>query len=203
VASKKGEDIMATTTITPNNPGATVTHYQETADQVKKFIESARATIPTVDVPSDMTLDTRLAILKDDFIATAVGMYDGSSDLQKFPAIDLTDARDTLQYMDAYRPVILLLENQIRHLKMQFKVRKQRAAENALLVYQLAKTVSRATPGVDLDAHLGTLKRQLSGGKKKAVKASTPKTTTTSPSTPAPPAPSTVPATTDPAKKVQ
>jgi hypothetical protein len=190
------------TTVTPNNPGATVTHYQETADQVKKFIESARATMPTVDVPADLTLDSPQKILRDEFIATAVGMYDGSSDLQKFPVIDLTDARDTLQYMDAYRPVILLLENQIRHLKMQFKVRKQRAAENALLVYQLAKTVSRATPGVDLDAHLGTMKRQLSR-KKKVVKASTPKTTTSSPSTTAPPAPSMVPATTDPAKKVQ
>jgi hypothetical protein len=168
---------MAKTVTTPDNPGATVTHYQQQAEEVARRILAAREAIPSVDVPAEMTLATGVAVLKDAFIATAVGMFDGLPDLQRIPAIDLTDARDTLQYMDAFRPVILLLESQIRHLKLQFKVRKQRAAENALLVYQLAKTVSRATPGVDLDAHIGTLKRQLSRGKKK-VKASTPKTDT-------------------------
>jgi hypothetical protein len=100
----------------------------------------------------------------------------------------------TLQYMEAFRPLILLVESQVvRYLKMQFKVRKQRATEND----QLAKTVSRATPGVDLDPHLGSLKSQL--GRRKKVKAGT-----TAPKTPAPSSTSTTPATpADPAKTVK
>jgi hypothetical protein len=183
---------MATSTRTPLTPGATVTHYKEKADEMKKLIDQLREVIPAIAVPDDMTLDRRGAAVKDSFIATAVGMYDGIPDVQSVPAIDLTDARDTLQYMEAFRPMLLLLESQVvRYLKMQFKVRKLRATENALLVYQLAKMVSRATPDVDLAPHIGSLKSQL--GKKKKVKAAT-----TAPTTPAPSG-----STTDPAKTIK
>jgi hypothetical protein len=182
------ENIMATTISnkTLDNPGATVTHYREKADEVRKLIEAVRAAIPAIDVPADMSLNSPVPTLKDSFIATAAGMYDGSSDLQTFPAIDVNDAEDTLQYMDAFRPVILLLESQIRHIKLQFRARKKAASEKALRVYDLAKAVQRVTPGADLDAHLGSLKAQL--GRRKKARAATPKT-------PAPPA-----STTDPAK---
>jgi len=180
---------MSTTTSnkTPDNPGATVTHYREKADEVRKLIEAVRAAIPSIDVPVEMTLSSPVPSLKDSFIATASGMYDGSSDLQTFPAINVNGAEDTLQYMDAFRPVILLLENQIRHIKLQFRARKKAASENALRVYDVAKAVQRVTPGTDLDAHIGSLKAQL--GRRKKAKAATPKT-------PAPPPGST----TDPAK---
>ncbi|MCU1350233.1 MAG: hypothetical protein JWO56_3263, partial [Acidobacteria bacterium] len=56
---------MATSIKTPNNPGATVTHYKEKADEVRKLIEAVRAAIPAIDVPAEMTLDTRVASVKD------------------------------------------------------------------------------------------------------------------------------------------
>jgi hypothetical protein len=166
---------MATTTSnkTLDNPGATVTHYREKADEVKKLIEAVRAAIPAIDVPVEMALSTPVPTLKDSFIATVTGMYDGSADLQTFPAVDVNGAEDTLQYMDAFRPIILLLESQIRHIKLQFRARKKAASENALRIYELAKAVQRVTPGADLDSHLGSLKAQL--GRRKKAKAATPK----------------------------
>jgi hypothetical protein len=190
---------MATTKKAPITPGATVTHYQEKADEVRKHLEAAREAIPVIDIPADMTLDSGVKGLKDSFIATAVGMYDGSPDLQTVPAIDLTDARDTLQYMDAFRPLILELQTQIRQIKLQFKARKKQAVESALLVYQLAKTVQRATPGVDLNAHIGSLKSQLP--RRKKVKAATsPKTPAPTSSTSSTPVTPATPAPVDPAK---
>ncbi|MCU1244170.1 MAG: hypothetical protein JWN02_80 [Acidobacteria bacterium] len=154
----------------------TITHYQRVAAEALRLIDALRAVIPEVEVPAGLKLDSGTPILKEEFLAGAQAMYDHSTDLHTLPMLDLSTVGDTLQYMEAFRPVILRLQAEILNLKLQFKVRKAGAARAALIVYGAAKLISRAAPGIDLDLGLRNLKSHLPRSKKTRQR-TTPSTT--------------------------
>jgi hypothetical protein len=166
----------------------TITHYQEVGANVLKLIETVRSAIPVVEVPLDVKQP--LGSGKSGLIATAVSVFESSPELQGL-GFNVDEARDTMQYVDAFQPVLDQLRALARHLEVQIRFRKGRSIDAALQLYSVAKGVSRRALGVDLPAHVGNLKRQMtaSNRKKKASKSSTSatpasKVTETTPATP-------------------
>jgi hypothetical protein len=168
----------------------TTTGYKEEAAAVLKLIEAVQAAVPAQEVPVGLKLNTPFAMVKEQFLASAAGMFDNSAELQLFQGPDMGAVRDALQYADAFRPVMEKLMTAIRHIQLQIRYRKVQASAAALQVYNLAKGVSQATPGVQFDSHLKSLKSQVTSPRKKAVKASTAATPASTPAgtTPTPPA---------------
>jgi len=166
----------------------TITHYQEVGASVLKLIEAVRSAIPVVEVPLDAKLP--LGSGRSGLIATSVSVFESSPELQGL-GFNVEEARDTLQYVDAFQPVLNQLRTLARHLEVQIRFRKGRSMEEALKLYVVATGVSRGALGVDLPSHVGNLRQQVTQAnrKKKAPKSSTSptppsKVTETTPATP-------------------
>jgi len=149
----------------------TVTHYEEVAAAMIKAIEAVHEVLPTIEVPIGLKPSSRFAMVKEEFLATASGMYEGSPELQSVEGPDVAALREALQFAQAFRPVMQRLLNEVRHLELQVRARKVKASAAALQLYHLAKGVAQATPGVHLDVPLDLLKHQLSGPRKRKAPA--------------------------------
>jgi len=199
---------MATKIITTNpggtdspSPSVTVTHYEEEAAAVMKLIDAVHTAVPAIEVPVGVKLNTPFAMVKEEFLSSASGMYNDSPDLQSVRGPDMATVRDSLQFAEAFRPVLVRLEAEARHLKLQLKLRRVRASAAALQVYGLAKGVSQATEAGQLDSHLDTLKRQVTPRRKKKAAKPSPTPAPAAPASAAPAAPSSTQGSQPPAAK--
>lgn len=162
------KEILAADSTTPNTSTITITHYQEVGANVLKLIDSVRSAIPVVEVPVGTKFP--LAAGKSGLIATAISVFESSPELQGL-RFNADEARDTLQYIDAFQPVLNQLRLLARHLEVQIRFRRGRSMEASLQLYEVAKGVSRRAAGVDLPTHVGNLKSQVTAAnRKKAAK---------------------------------
>ncbi len=163
----------------------TITHYQQIAANLAKAIDDMLALIPSfVEAHPDTTAFVRRhqnAPLQ--FIATAVAAVEANPELQR-GSFDATEARDALQFIDAFRPMADRLNAAAKNLTFSINSRKANAGTGALEVYAIAKRIALNPLSTTLSSHVGNLKRDLgkrSGGKRKA-----PGTPVPVPSAPAP-----------------
>jgi hypothetical protein len=162
----------------------TVTHYQEVAARVSEALDELLALIPNF-VESHPT--TREFIrthqgVPIEFVATAIAAVEANPELQGFGWFDATQARDVLQFIEAFRPLLDRWDAAATNLR--FTIDSQRAEVNngALRMYAIAKEAARDPQSTTVAAHVGNLKRDLGRtgvGKKKG-------TPNPPPSTPAP-----------------
>jgi hypothetical protein len=110
---------------------------------------------------------------------------------------DATEARDALQFIDAFRPMADRLHAAARNLTFSINSRKANAGNGALDVYAIAKRVALNPLSTTVASHVSNLKRDLGKrGRKKAT--ATPGTPVPAP-TPAPGTPAPVPTAPKPA----
>jgi hypothetical protein len=157
----------------------TVTHYQQIAANLAKAIDDMLALIPSfVEAHPDTTAFVRRhqnAPLQ--FIATAVAAVEANPELQGKGSFDATEARDALQFIDAFRPMADRLNAAAKNLTFSINSRKANAGTGALEVYAIAKRIALNPLSTTVASHVGNLKRDLgkrSGGKKKAPGTPTP-----------------------------
>ncbi|HSY47375.1 MAG TPA: hypothetical protein VLC46_01050 [Thermoanaerobaculia bacterium] len=173
----------------------TITHYQQIAENLAKAIDDMLALIPSLVEPHPSTT----AFVRShqnvplEFIATAIAAVEANPELQGADIFDVTEARDSLQFIDAFRPMKDRLNAAAQSLAFSIDTRRANASTGALQVYSVAKGVARSPLSTTVAAHVGNLKRDLGragkGGKKKSTPAPAPST----------PAPTPVPAVPKPA----
>jgi len=159
------------TPATPPAASPTVTFYDTIAAQVQAVLDTIPGQIPGFSIyhvdNAGYVKGHQAVSLK--FISTVVAGVNASPDLQSLDRIDVSQAKDTLQFINAFSPIVDRLNTLTRNLKYTMDARKADAAAQALEVYNLAKGLGRSIAGADIAALAGNMKRDLNrkGGSKK------------------------------------
>jgi hypothetical protein len=167
-------------------PTPTVTYYQQVAEQFMKSLDEIVQIIPKLEASHVATatfVRTHLNI-PNEFLATAIASVEQHPTLQAVQKLDPATARDTLQYIEAFRPVLDKVTAFQRALWFTLGSRKALLAADALQIYDVAKGLSRDPGSADMASHVANLKRDLGRrGRPKLKKAPAPTTSTETPAT--------------------
>ena len=141
----------------------TVTHYQRLASELVAAIDQITAIMPQLaEVQIAVSKYTRGQLgIPERFCATAVAAVEQLPDLLGLRTLDPAAARDTLQFLDAFRTVRDRGEAFSRNVKFTFDSRKAELIRDSLQVYYLAKGLARKTRNPDLEAHIANMARDL------------------------------------------
>lgn len=170
----------------------TVTHYQQIAENLAKAIDDMLALIPSLVEPHPSTtgfVRTHQNVPLQ-FVATAIAAVEANPELQGPGSLNVTEARDALQFIDAFRPMKDRLNAAANSLTFSIDTRRANAVTGALQVYAVAKGIARAPQSTTVASHVSNLKRDLGRAGKGGRKKGTP--------TPAPAPPTPVPVPTIP-----
>jgi hypothetical protein len=109
------------------------------------------------------------------FLATAVAAVEQTPTLQNVGKLNVNEARDTLQFLEAFRPVLDKVTAFARNLSFTMKSRKASLAADSLQIYDIAKGVARDPASASVASLVDNLKRDLGrGGRRKKKPAPTP-----------------------------
>ena len=86
---------------------------------------------------------------------------DASSELQGENQLDITECRDTLQYSQAVRTLILHFRSVTRRLELLSRSRDAKAGRGALRIYHIAKRLASDPNNTHLVVHVENLKAEL------------------------------------------
>jgi len=170
----------------------TITHYQQIAANLAKALDDMLALIPSfvASHPSTTGFVRSHQNVPVEFIATAIAAVEANPQLQGTGNFDVSEARDALQFIDAFRPMADRLNAAARNVTFSIDSRRANVANGALQIYAIAKGVARNPLSTTVASHVGNLRRDLGKAGKARRKKATP-----APGTPAPtPAPAPVPA---------
>lgn len=86
----------------------TVTHYQQLAAEFSAALDGIVAVIPKLEPAHVSTVNfVRSHVnVPIEFLATAVAGVEQSAELQAVKKLDVSTARDTLQFIEAFRPIV-------------------------------------------------------------------------------------------------
>ena len=148
-------------------PSPTVTHYEQLAAEVSIAIDTAIAEIRGIEAPHPATRDfvTAHQSVPNDFIAAVMAAVDATPELKNVNKFNVAEARDTLQFMDAFGPVATRLAAMARDLKYTMQARKAKIAADALQTYEIAKGVARDPGSAGLVTHIADMRRTLGRGR--------------------------------------
>ena len=156
-------------------PSPTITHYEQVAAELSIAVETAFASIPGIEAPHPATRDFVRShqSISNDFIASVIAAVEATPELQNVKKFSVTEARDTLQFIEAFGPIASRLGALARNLKFTMQSRKAKIAADALQTYEIAKGVARDPGSADLVTHIGDMRRTLGRGRPK-TRAKTP-----------------------------
>jgi hypothetical protein len=153
------------------NPNLTVTKYQELADEISAAFDGFVAKLPQFEErhPSTQRFVSGHLTISDQFVASAVAAVDATEELQGVKKLDVNQARDVAQFVDAFQAIA---DKAIAFGRgVQFTINSQKAslAADALQIYAISKGLIRDPGSAALVAHVATMKRHLNrpGRKKK------------------------------------
>ena len=163
-------------------PSPTTTHYQEVAAALSATLTTALSQIPSFEVSHPATVKFVRAHqgFPNDFISTVLAAVEADPELQNVKKFDVVEARDTLQFLDAFRPVIQQAEAFLATLKFTAASRKARVVADGLQLYVIAKGIGRDPGSAAVASYADNMKRDLkrSGRKAKPVNPQAPQTAT-------------------------
>src|ERR1051326_1442184 len=170
-----------TTTPTP-----TITHYQQLAENFSKALDEIAAIIPKLEITHPATANFVRSHLNvpTEFLATAIAAVEQTPELQGTGKLDVTPARDTLQFIEAFRPVQDKVSAFANSLKFTMASRKANLAADALQIYSIAKGIARDPGAAAVASLVHNLKRDL--GRRGRAKGSGAATAKPAPQPPAP-----------------
>lgn len=157
----------------------TITHYQNLATQLSVAVTGLIAQIPRFESahPAIAGFVKANRQIPPDFIATVLAAVETNPELQKLEKFDVTEARDTLQFLEAFRPLVDQVDALARDLKFTMDARKAKVAADGLQIYAIAKGIARDPNSAMVAAHVRNMKRDLGRSR--------PKTRTTATTPPA------------------
>lgn len=162
-------------------PTPTITHYQQLADEFSKALDDIASIIPKLEATHPATANFVRSHLNvpTEFLATAIAAVEQTPALQGVNKLDVASARDTLQFIEAFRPVQDKMTAFANSLKFTMASRKASLAADALQIYSIAKGVARDPGAAAVASLVQNLKRDLgrrgrAKGAAAAAKASAP-----------------------------
>jgi hypothetical protein len=143
--------------------GPTVTHHQQLAAELTRELRDLIARIPYFESPRALTVDfvQGHATVPLPFIATTVAAVEASEEARALNKFDANAARDVLQFIDAFRPFLDLMDYATRSLRFTLNSVRAVQAADALQIYVLLKGLARDPKSAALLPHIEHLKRDL------------------------------------------
>jgi hypothetical protein len=145
----------------PQTP--TVTYYEQLADKFMKALDDIAEIIPKLQASHESTAPFVRSYLSipNAFLATTISAVEQDATLQGVQKLDLTASRDTLQFLEAFKPVLDKLTGFQSALKFTMNSRKALLAADSLQIYDVAKGLARDPGSAGMAAHVGNMKRDL------------------------------------------
>jgi hypothetical protein len=150
----------------PETP--TTTDMDRLAEQVRAAVEAVSALVPRLERPHPSTRGGLRAhrTVPREFIASMIAAVEQLEELRVVRKFDVADARETLQFIDAFRPIADQLAALTDALRFTMKSRKARVVAAGLQTYDIARALARDEGVSHLTGHVEILKRDLRRGRK-------------------------------------
>jgi hypothetical protein len=148
-------------------PTVTVTFYQQLASDFMKELDDIAPIIPRIEVTRTYSADFVRSFrnIPIPFLVTAVMSVEQTPDLQGVNKLDVKAGKDTLQFLEAFRPVLDKLTAIQQSLKFTMDHRKASLAAPALQIYDVAKGLGRDQSDALLASAVANMKRDLKRGR--------------------------------------
>ena len=164
---------------TPPDAGApklTLTQYQQLADALSANLDTFVASMPTFDqapetvkplLRSNRSVPTTL-------IGNAIAAVAESATLQSVKQLDVSQAREVMQFIEAFRPIETKLLGIANQLHVTIEAKRATVADGVRKIYSIAKSVTTNRPGDPLSQHVANMKRDFHKRPAKKQKGGTP-----------------------------
>jgi len=167
-----GEVSTAASAVNLNTAEPTVTRYMELAVEITKALDALSAMVPQFELKHASTasfVNAHIAVpLK--FLNTVVAAVEQAGDLQGVNRLNIAEARDTLQFIDAFLPVADRVDAFANGLRFTINSRRAALAADALQIYGVAKVVARDAGGAAVGLHAQNMARDLGKKNRRAAK---------------------------------
>ena len=163
---------------TPPDAGApklTLTQYQQLADALSADLDSLATKMPTID----QTPEAIAPLLRSNrnvptpAIGSAIAAVAETAELQGSNQLDVSVAREVMQFIEAFRPIETKLLGMANQLHVTMEAKRATVAAGARKVYKIAKSVSPG-PADPLSEHVRSMKRDFARKRSTKQKGGTP-----------------------------
>lgn len=141
----------------------TITFYQQLADEFMKELDDIAPIIPQLEASHISTANFVRSHLNvpNEFLATAIAAVEQTPALQAVNKLDVLAGRDTLQFIEAFRPVLDKVSAFTNALKFTIASRKASLAADSLQIYDIAKGLARDPGSAAIASVVANMKRDL------------------------------------------
>lgn len=141
----------------------TTTHYQQLVTELTATLASIEARIPAFEAFHPMTAAfiAQNRAFPLEFISTTLAAVEANPDLQKVQKFDVTEVRDSLQFLEAFKPLAIQVDKLARDLRFTMDALKAKATADSLQMYAIAKGIVRDPSSAGITAHLEQMKIDL------------------------------------------
>lgn len=146
-----------------DTPTPTITHYQQVAAEFMSALDEIAQIIPKLEaihVSTANLVRSRLNV-PNEFLATVTAAVEQVAELQAINKLDVNAARDTIQFLEAFRPVRDKVDAFAKNLKYTMDSRKAKLATDSLLTYDVAKGLARDPNSATIASLVQNMKRDL------------------------------------------
>jgi hypothetical protein len=145
------------------DPPVSLTAFDEIAAKVRASLADTISLIPAFEPRHAETTRfvQRYQTFSNELIRSTIAAIEANPELNGANKFDIQEARATLQYLDAFRPVIDLVEELLINLKFTSAARKSRVVADSLQTYAIAKGIGRDASSAGVAAHAENIKRDL------------------------------------------
>lgn len=151
--------------VTPTTSTATptITFYKQLADEFMKELDEIAPIIPQLEAAHISTVNFVRSHLNVpiEFLATAIAAVEQTPALQAVNKLDVLAGRDTLQFIEAFRPVLDKVSAFTNALKFTIASRKASLAADSLQIYDIAKGLARDPGSAAIASVVANMKRDL------------------------------------------
>jgi len=141
----------------------TLTHYDQVAADFTRGLEVLLSGVPhfVESHPSTKGFVRMQKTVSDDFIVSTIAAVEETPGMLALNQFDVTEARDTLQYSQAFHPIRDKLLAAARNFDFSIDRRRADVVQPALQAYVLIKGLARNPVGTLAAAHAANLRRDL------------------------------------------
>ena len=142
-------------------PGPVFTRYEKIVAEIITSIDEGVARLPGYDDDLSGLPRSLRRLVTSTFLDLTVNALDASSELQGVNQLDITECRDTIQYSQAVRTLILHFRSVTRRLELLSRSRDAKAGRGALRIYHIAKRIASDPNNGHVLVHVENLKAEL------------------------------------------
>jgi hypothetical protein len=146
-----------------DGPTPTITASDRLAAEIAEAIDALAERIPRLERPhpSSASRVRGARTVSREFIESMMAMVESQPELQAVNTFDVDEAREMLQFTDAFRHVVDRIDALKASVSHTIERRKAKVVFAALRTYEIAKGLARDPDSAALAGHLETLRRDL------------------------------------------